>query len=150
MMGAAATRAATPGSPPLCPSAQPWMDGAVVFGVVGGSESEAWVEYLTESVAATPDLLALARGVDPTEVFRIGAPCAGHACRHFDGADCRLASKLVQLTPAASASLPACSLRPRCRWWRQEGKAACMRCPQIVTTHHLPSDEMRRAADPVA
>lgn len=124
------------------------MDGAVVFGVVGGSESEPWVEYLTEPVAAGPEVLALAKGVDPTEVFRIGAPCAGHGCRHFDGARCRLAARLVQLTPASTSSLPACTLRPHCRWWRQEGKAACIRCPQVVTVNYLPSDEMRLAADP--
>jgi hypothetical protein len=124
------------------------MAGAVVFGVVGGTETEPWVEYLTERLPATPDVLGLAAGVEPTEVFRIGARCAGAGCRHFDGADCRLATKLVQLTPAVTSALPACTLRPDCRWWRQEGKAACMRCPQVVTVNYLPTDEMRLAADP--
>lgn len=135
-------------APPLCPSAQPEMEGAVVFGVVGGTAAAPRVGYLTERLPATPALLALTGAVQPTEVFRIGAPCAGSGCRHFDGASCRLASKLVQLTPAAGASLPACTLRPDCRWWRQEGKAACMRCPAVVTMNYLPSDEMRHAADP--
>ena len=136
-------------SPPLCPSAQPGMEGAVVFGVVGGTATEPRVGYLAERLAATPDVLALTGAVQPTEVFRFGAPCAGGGCRHFDGSSCRLAAKLVQLTPAVTdASLPPCALRPDCRWWRQEGKAACMRCPQVVTVNYLPSEQMRRAADP--
>lgn len=133
--------------PPFCPSAQPEMAGAVVFGVVGGTSAEPRVGYLTERLPVSGELLALTGEVGPTEVFRIGAPCAGGGCRHFDGASCRLASKLVQLAPAGAA-LPACALRPDCRWWRQEGKAACMRCPRVVTTDYLPSDEMRRAANP--
>jgi hypothetical protein len=124
------------------------MEGAVVFGVVGGTADEPWVGYLTERIPVTPQVLALTGTAAPAEVYRIGAPCAGGGCRHFDGSSCRLASKLVQLTPVASTALPACTLRPDCRWWRQEGKAACMRCPVVVTVNYDPSDELRRAADP--
>jgi len=141
----------TTAAPPYCPSAQPEMEGVIVFGVVGGSTKEPRVSYLTERLPVTPELLALTGAVQPAEVFRFGAPCAGTGCRHFDGDSCRLASKLVQLAPpAGTPTLPACSLRPDCRWWRQEGKAACMRCPLVVTLNHLPSDEMRHAADPDA
>jgi hypothetical protein len=125
------------------------MEGAVVFGVVGGTAAEPRVGYVTERLPVTPELLALTGEVRPAEVFRFGAPCAGGGCRHFDGSSCRLASKLVQLAPSPrSPGLPACALRPDCRWWRQEGKAACMRCPQIVTINYLPSDELRHAANP--
>jgi hypothetical protein len=124
------------------------MEGAVVFGVVGGTADEPWVGYLDRRLPVTPEVLALTGDVAPAEVYRFGAPCAGGGCRHFDGSSCRLASKLVQLTPPASATLPACTLRPECRWWRQEGKAACMRCPVVVTVNYDPSDELRRAADP--
>ena len=138
-----------PAAPPFCPSAQPEMEGAVVFGVVEGTSEEPRVGYLPQRLAATPELLALTAPVQPAEVFRFGAPCATSACRHFDGTDCRLASRLVQLTPAVGgAALPACALRPDCRWWRQEGKAACMRCPAVATINYVPSDAMRQAADP--
>ncbi|MDB4947819.1 MAG: hypothetical protein JWM27_468 [Gemmatimonadetes bacterium] len=121
----------------------------MVFGVVGGTASEPRVGYLSERLTATAEVLALTGAVQPGEVFRFGAPCAGGGCRHFDGSACRLATKLVQLAPAASGtSLPACALRPDCRWWRQEGKAACMRCPQVVTLNFSPSEGMRLAADP--
>ena len=41
-------------SPPFCPSAQPSMEGAVVFGVVGGTASEPRVGYLTQPLPVTP------------------------------------------------------------------------------------------------
>ena len=134
--------------PPLCPSAQPRMAGAVVFGVVGGTADQPEVAYLSETVPVTDALLALSGPVNPDEIFRFGAPCAGDGCMHFDGCDCRLAKKLVQLVPVASESLPACSLRPGCRWGRQEGRAACMLCPQGVTEMHTPTAAQRAAADP--
>src|SRR5215213_329055 len=86
-------------SPPMCPSAQPFMDGAFAFGVVQGPAGERRVAYLEERVPVTDKLLALAGPVKPTEVFRFAAPCAGDRCKHYDGHDCQLANKLVQLTP---------------------------------------------------
>ena len=135
---------------PQCPSAQPGMAGAFVFGVQGQGRDGRSVGYLPARVPPTADLLALAGPVKPTEVFRFGAPCAGTACGHFNGRDCRLASKLVQLTPPASRAIPACALRPDCRWWMQEGVAACRRCPRVVTEAYDYTDAEARAADPAA
>ena len=140
--------ASPPTGPTLCPSARPETPGAFVFGVAAGSADAPRVAYLTESLPVTPDVLALAGPVDPTEVFRLAAPCAGSGCRHFDGASCGLASRIVQLLPEVVTSAPPCDLRPTCRWWSQEGKAACMRCPQIVSLTLRPSEALRLAADP--
>jgi hypothetical protein len=52
---------------------------------------------------------------------------------HFDRDNCRLAQKIVEKLDAVSDMLPACQIRQNCRWWQQEGKAACQRCPQVVT-----------------
>ena len=134
--------------PPYCPSAQPQLEGAFAFGVVGGSAHERRVAYLDERVPVSDELLAMAAPVKPTEVFRFAAPCAGGACKHFDGHDCRLATKLVQLTPPVTRALPACTLRPDCRWWKQEGKSACMVCPSVRTEAYAVTEEQRRAADP--
>ena len=133
---------------PYCPSAQPGIEGAFAIGVVGGTPEDRRVGYLEGRVPVTDELLALSGPVKPTEVFRFAAPCAGGGCQHFDGYDCRLATKLVQLTPPVVKALPACSLRPECRWWKQEGKAACMVCPAIRTECYNPSEEQRMAADP--
>jgi len=126
------------------------MRGSVVFGVVIGSVEAPCVGYLDEPVATTPELLARAGPVKPTEVFRFAAPCAESACQHFDGSKCRLAQKIVQLVPAVIEILPACKVRASCRWWLQEGKAACLRCPGVVTEDYRPSDEIREAARPAA
>ena len=139
-----------PRTPPFCPSAQPHMEGSTVLGVVGGTPEQPRLAYLAEPRPVTEELLALSVPVLPTAIFRFGAPCAGHACRHFDGADCRLATRIVQLLPPVVDGLPACHLRPDCRWWQQEGKAACLRCPQVVTEVRNPSELYRQAADPDA
>ncbi|HVO98864.1 MAG TPA: hypothetical protein VMT15_12390 [Bryobacteraceae bacterium] len=134
--------------PILCPSAQPWMAGSRAFGVVGGTEAERRVNWIEEPVPVTEELLALTGSVPATQVLRIAAPCQESACCHFDGADCRLATKLVQLMPAVAESLPPCRIRRDCRWFVQEGRAACLRCPQIVTYSVNPTRELSIAATP--
>jgi hypothetical protein len=117
----------------LCPSAQPEMAGAIVLGVVRGTPDTPRLGYLTQSLPVTAAVLEMASPVKSTEVLRFAAPCAGSACRHFDGTDCQLARRIVDLLPAVAENLPPCRVRPNCRWWQQEGRAACKRCPQIVT-----------------
>lgn len=134
--------------PPLCPSAQPAMAASVVFGVVGGSGHDARVGYLVEPQPVTAELLALAGAVSPTRIFRFAAPCAGTRCRHFDGTRCRLAVKIVQWLPVVVEQLPPCRVRPHCRWWQQEGPAACLRCPSIVTETPQASEQLQQVADP--
>ena len=131
----------------LCPSAQPEMTGSVAFGVVGGTAAEPRVSWIEKPVPVTEGLLALTGTVPPTQVLRIAAPCQENACCHFDGTDCRLATKLVQLIPVVTQSLPPCRIRPDCRWFIQEGRAACMVCPQIVT-YSLNPEELAIAATP--
>jgi hypothetical protein len=124
------------------------MEGSVVFGVIGGTADEPRVAYLDKPQPVSDELLALAEPVLPTEVFRFAAPCAGSGCQHFDGAKCRLAARTVQILPEAVDILPPCSIRPKCRWWQQEGKAACLRCPFVVTHNEAPSDMIVSVAQP--
>ncbi len=131
----------------LCPSAQPEMKASRVLGVVGGTAEAPQISYLNEPLLVTDDLLGLAGPVKPTEVFRFAAHCEEKACRHFDGTQCRLATRIVQILPAVTEGLPACLIRPTCRWYQQEGKAACLRCPQIVTQTYEASADFRRAAE---
>jgi hypothetical protein len=134
--------------PLSCPSAQPGMDGSVVFGVVGGTPERPLVSYLSEPQPVTPELLDLAGPVEPMEVFRFAAPCAESACQHFDGSRCRLAQRIVTIVPEAVRRLPPCRIRTTCRWWHEQGAAACFRCPVVVTSDHRPTPELRVAADP--
>ena len=131
-----------------CPSAQPDMGQIVVFGVVGGTVTEPRVGYLKELQPATDDVLALANPASPTEVFRLSAPCAGVECKHFDGSQCQLGQRLVSQLWPVIRELPVCRLRPTCRWWHEQGRNACYRCPQIVTETHQASEVLRQIADP--
>jgi hypothetical protein len=125
------------------------MDGAVAFGIVEGTVEEPRVTYLREPLPVTDQLLDLAKPVEPTEVFRFAAPCAESGCQHFDGEACQLGHKVAQnVSVTIAGRLPACRIRPSCRWFHEQGPAACARCPLIVTTDYRPSDELREAADP--
>jgi hypothetical protein len=131
----------------LCPSAQPAMDNPVALGVMLGSAEEPRMMHLERPLPVTDELLALSGPVKPTEVFRFAAPCAGDACKHFDGQDCGLVQRIVQILPRVTSDLPPCAIRSECRWWHQEGPAACYRCPQVVTETYTASDDYVRAAD---
>jgi len=134
--------------PLLCPSAQPDMEGARAIGLVDHTGEAPEVSYLEQPVPVSEELLALAHPVKPTELFRFAAPCQTSACSHWDGADCNLVERIVKLLPASSLVLPKCHIRTDCRWYQQEGRAACARCPHVVTQNEDPSVAMREAATP--
>jgi hypothetical protein len=135
-------------APLRCPSAQSGMEDALVLGVVAGSDNAPRVEYLNEYVPATQDVLDMAAPVSPGEVFRLAAHCESSKCTHFDGERCQLAVRIVAMLPEVAEQLPPCIIRPDCRWYRQEGRAACVRCPQIVTMNVTPGEDIRAVAQP--
>src|SRR5271154_3950962 len=94
------------------------------------------------------ELLDLAKPVTPTEVFRFAAPCVEGRCVHFQNSQCNLVTQIIGVLPAVTEALPRCAVRAQCRWWIQEGRAACLRCDQVVTDNYSPSTEMREAASP--
>ena len=131
---------------PMCPSSRPEEDGAIILGVVGGTVTEPRVGYLRRPIPASAGFIALDGPVTPTEVFRFSAPCRESACPQFRSGRCQIGVRMVRILPTVVDQLPACSIRPDCRWWQQEGKGACLRCPAIVTDNYSPSPEMRQVA----
>jgi hypothetical protein len=125
----------------LCPSAQPGMDNCNVLGVVQRDGPKPLLLYLRSPVPATDAVLAMTAPLKPTEVYRLSATCAEHKCPHFDGADCRLATRIVKGVAPAVDALPPCIIRKDCRWYSQEGGAACLRCPEITTVTYDLSPE---------
>ena len=121
----------------LCPSAQPGMDRCIVLGVVCREGDTPTVQYLNEPLPATPEVLAMTAPLNPTEVFRLSATCEEHKCPHYDGKDCRLAARIIQILPAVVDTLPPCTIRKECRWYFQEGSEACKRCPQEIGRAHV-------------
>lgn len=136
--------------PMQCPSARPEMPRSRVLGVVRQDGPVPEVAYLDVLPPVSPEILALAGEAPPTEVFRFTAPCAKKGCQHWDGA-CRLVSRIVKTEALVAAEPPTCVLRPACRWFSQEGLAACARCSLIVTESAdlgEASAPLRFAADP--
>lgn len=130
----------------LCPSAQPGMDRCHVLGVVDRAGPSPMVLYLKAPMPATPDVLALAGPVKPTEVYRLSATCAEQRCPHYDGQDCQLATRIVAMLPSVVDGLPPCTIRKECRWFSQEGAAACQRCPQVTTVTYDVSARTQRVS----
>lgn len=134
-----------------CPSASPEMPVSAILGVIKRYADGHRLAFLDQLEPVTSELLELAQPVAPTRIFRFSAPCVENGCAHFDGQNCRLAKRVVRRLPMAVDKLPNCALRSACRWWRQEGDAACLRCPMIVTESFGASeadDELRVVADP--
>jgi hypothetical protein len=124
------------------------MAEAACIGVVAGSAASPVVSYLSKPVPVDGELLALADPVEPTEVFRFGAPCAEGGCQHFSDGRCGLARQLVDALPESTRKLPRCGIRDRCRWFKEQGPAACRRCPLVVTLDHRAPGALRSAAAP--
>lgn len=130
----------------MCPSAQPGMGDVQVLGVVSRDGEEPRVAYVDEPVAVTGELLELAAPSPVSQVFRLAARCEESKCTHFDGTRCQLAVRIATMLPEVVDSLPACAIRPECRWFRQEGRAACVRCPQIVTGNYEADETLQQVA----
>src|SRR5262245_57506881 len=137
-----------PASRPLdCPSAQAGAKDARVYGVLTGTLDAPHVGYLTETQPVTDKVLAPGGPAEPTSVFRIAPRCETTRCKHFRGNECTLAQRIVEgLAPVVNA-LPPCQIRPTCRWFHQEGRNACLRCPQVVTDKPSRTAEEKRIAD---
>ena len=129
-----------------CPSAQPEMPGARAFGVIDYGCEEPQLSFLDQVTAVSPELLALAKPLQATQVFRFAAPCQGGHCRHWHGEACTLVDRIVELLPVASLTLPPCRIRSECRWFAQHRRQACLRCPQVVTQNEQPTEKMVIAA----
>jgi hypothetical protein len=132
----------------MCPSADAEMSGSVIFGVVVGTPAEPHVVHLDRVKPIPQELLALEAPVKPSEIFRIAATCIENGCKHFDGTNCRLTERIIEGLPAVAEQIPACAIRAKCRWWHQEGSAACLRCQQVVRDNYNVTEELFHAVDP--
>jgi hypothetical protein len=139
------------GAPPqdlMCPSAQLDMEGAQIIGVIAGDPDAPQIAYLERGVDIDLGVAANLGELAATEVFRIAAKCETSRCCHFDGARCALAGRIVQQLPEVVELLPRCKIRPTCRWFAEQGGAACRRCPQVVTMIPRGDTALNHAAMP--
>lgn len=129
-----------------CPSAQPDMAQARVFGVVAGTPDRPQVAYLKAEAQVDAAMLAGLGEVDPTRVFRFAGACENGRCAQFDGGRCGLGGRILSMLPAVVDRLPSCQVRATCRWHEENGDAICLRCPQVVTLVPPEQNALRTAA----
>ena len=109
-----------------CPSSG-LTPSARLLGVVG---DDGRVRYLG-TPAEVPEALRarLAADEDTPRRLRFTAPCATSGCAQWQDGGCSIA----RAVSAAPGPLPACGIRERCRWFGQEGPAACASCAWVRT-----------------
>lgn len=127
--------------PILCPSSR-CEKGNILLGLVRGDGT---VGFLGEHMTLSDDFVEIARqGRRPERRFRFASTCAQGACRQWKDGRCGVIGEVLGAVPARRRTkrLPQCSIRPQCRWFRQEGEKACAVCP-LVITDLLVEDETR-------
>jgi hypothetical protein len=116
----------------LCPSSVV-KPGAELFGIQNASGQ---IEYLDESIVVDRTFVNVSKqGRRPEERFRFASNCIKKGCGYWTGEEtgCGLVTKLVDtMNRKAEATLVACAIRDRCRWFHQQGATACANCDEIV------------------
>jgi hypothetical protein len=136
-------------SPFSCPSAQPDMHEARVFGLMSGTADQPRVAYLKQEAVIPASAVPDTGGLKAIEVFRFAARCEEGRCAQYADGRCSLGQRLVEGLDEVVDSLPSCTIRPTCRWYAEQGRAVCLRCPQVVTlvpTSKDRTDKLSRAA----
>ncbi|MEG3086491.1 hypothetical protein [Sphingomonas sp. PB4P5] len=127
-------------APLSCPSAQPDMVDAQVFGVVAGTLAEPRIAYLKQRAEITPAMMGTLGELDPTLVFRYSGRCENGRCGQYADGRCGLGQRILEQLPAVVTTLPSCQIRATCRWHEERGDAICLRCPQVMT--RVPPDQV--------
>lgn len=116
----------------VCPSARA-EPGASLVGVVG---EDGRVQYLKDRLEIDQHFIDLvSEDGRPEQRFRFANTCVEGGCQQWDGSKCRIVDNVrAILGPGESLKrLPPCSIRPACRWFLQDGPAACSICPLVIT-----------------
>jgi hypothetical protein len=128
-----------------CPSAQPDMEDARIFGVVSGVD-EPQIAYLKRSARVSDAMLTQLGDLHPTHVFRFAAKCESSRCAQFKNGRCGLGERVAHQLPPVVSTLPSCQIRNSCRWHAESGNAACYRCPQVMTLVPESQNRLREVA----
>ncbi len=115
----------------LCPSA-PLTKESYLFGVLN---EQAEVQYLDSVVPVTEELLAGFQHIEqPEKHFRFTMTCGKDKCAQWDNNKCSVGSAIQKAEIKEINTKPArCGIRKACRWYSQEGLAACVLCKYVVT-----------------
>jgi hypothetical protein len=126
---------------PMCPSAPP-KSGALLL---GRFTEEGRLAFAAEPLPVTGSFLARAeQGGDVGKRFRFASRCMESACSRWQNGKCTVGLAAMEAAKHQELKkpldLPACAIRSQCRWFAQEGEAACKICPLVVYDMNDQSD----------
>ncbi|MBB5868347.1 hypothetical protein F4553_001726 [Allocatelliglobosispora scoriae] len=117
----------------MCPST-PAGNATVFLGMITPMGK---VAYITPEVPAETVLSGMDDSAGPLEAsYRFAGPCVTSRCGFWTGEHCGLGATLVESYQASGGEevdLPKCAIRRNCRWFAEQGPAACSPCSYVVT-----------------
>jgi len=116
----------------MCPSARA-EPGATLLGLVG---EDGRVSYLKDRIEVDQAFIDLvSKDGPPEERLRFASTCVEGRCRQWNGTRCGVLKDVAPYLGSGegTSSLQPCSIRPACRWYRQDGPSACRTCPGVIT-----------------
>jgi hypothetical protein len=111
-----------------CPSMLPGLARGVIAKVVKNEER---LKFLAEEISV-PTSLSLA--VDSETVLkraRFVGLCRTVECGHWTGVSCRLGHAIASVEVQSAGELAPCAIRSSCRWFKENGSAACAPCQHV-------------------
>lgn len=118
----------------LCPSSTA-TEGALLLGLVQGDKS---VALLQTPLPIDQAFIDKAKPLGSLEKrFRFANKCIKSGCKQWTGSRCGVIQTLAEINKniVMENDLKPCLIRPRCRWFSEEGKSACTICTFVVTNN---------------
>jgi hypothetical protein len=114
-----------------CPSAL----GQVGSNIVGVVNPSGTIGYFADPIEVTQEFLDSAGDPENLErKFRFSNKCVKSGCSQWTGQECGVIKAVMAMENIpAHDTLPVCSVRSSCRWYYQEGFAACNGCRYVIT-----------------
>jgi len=115
----------------MCPSAR-CESGAVLIGMV---RPDSTVGHIPQRMEVDADFVKTANSDGLAETrFRFASPCVKAGCSQWKNNQCGVVEDAAdELADMQTKTLPKCSIRKDCRWFKQRAAEACRVCSFVVT-----------------
>jgi hypothetical protein len=116
----------------LCPSSRA-QTGARLLGI---RQEDGSIAILPEPLKIDESFIDLSNQVASAErQFRFTNKCVESGCKQWTGQRCGVADNLIHASQSMKLehTLQECGIRLQCRWYKQNGEAACKICPLVIT-----------------
>ena len=117
----------------LCPSHR-CKPGSQLLGV---RQDDGTVAILPQPLPVTEEFIKTVSSheVPPEQRFRFTNKCVESGCGQWTAKGCGVVERMVDYLDKIKPmdALPACAIRPACRWFSQRGADACALCSYMIT-----------------